>query len=114
MSRKGTEKEKRLYVVREGLTEGGYRDRLVNAVSKGMALKHVVLPKHVVGVATAGDVALLMGAGVKVEEAETEPSGLDAANSWHGGLLVGNSNAPLLQAHNEHNEAEKGKVKVRK
>ena len=69
-----------------------------------MALKHVVLPKHVVGVATAGDVALLMGAGVKVEEAETEPSGLDAAN-------VGNSNAPLLKAHNE---AEKDKVKVRK
>ena len=95
---------KRLYVVTEQLEGGAFKNHLVNAVSKSGALSHVVMPKHVVGIATPAEVAKLMGAGVKVEEALTEPNGLDPAN-------VGNSNNPLPLAHNAD---PANKVKVSK
>jgi len=60
---------KRLYVVTEQLSDGSFKNHLVNSVSKSRALMHVVGPKHVVWIASALDVAKVMQFGEEIQEA---------------------------------------------
>ena len=61
--------EKRLYVVSDAVNK---REHLVMAISGASALKHVVKPKYAVQIASAHDVALIMGSGGEVEHADND------------------------------------------
>ena len=94
--------EKRLYVVSDAIAKV---EHLVMAVSGAAALRHVVKPVYLVQIASAHDVAMLMGKGVAVEQADGE----DELKAIAGLDPTGTTTEAL-----RHSDAIGNKVKVPK